>query len=287
MDKLTYKITEIAPKTWAIDEYSMDYMYIAEGENESLVIDTGTGTGDYKAVVESLTQKPYKVVCTHGHVDHCGGIGQFNEIFMHNADIEDVCKEDGTISVFNRRRYAKRGFAVNDPERLPFTMETFKPIDTSKIKFTAISEGFCFNLGGRTIEVFEIPGHSKGCICLLDKENKILFAGDSICKILILPLDGDDISRVKQWYEGAKKIYAMKDKYDVIYSGHHCPLDMQIFKDQLTCAEKIISGELKKEYMAIDEFEGYLYHYGKAWFTLDKENLDTRDYNRINKFNDK
>ena len=88
-------------------------------------------------------------------------------------------------------------------------------------------------------------------------------------------------------FEFIKNKINTKNKYDVIYSGHHCPLDMQIFKDQLTCAEKIISGELKKEYMAIDEFEGCLYHYGKAWFTLDKENLDTRDYKRINKFNDK
>ncbi|MCJ7855999.1 MBL fold metallo-hydrolase [Lachnospiraceae bacterium NSJ-143] len=284
MDKKSYEIKMVSKGIWAVNEYQMDYMYIVEGAERSLVIDTGTGTGNFKSVVESITDKPYDVVCTHNHVDHCGGIGQFEKIYIHGADIPALTKGnglDGTISVFNRRRYSARGFAVNPEGSLPFTLDSFEPVDTSGIKFAEISEGFVFDLGGRSLEVFEMPGHSLGCICLLDRENRILFAGDSISKILILPLDMPDRERIGMWLGGAEKILSLRPFYDTIYTGHICPAPVELFLDQIELARRAINGSLKEEFLQADEFKGMLYHYGQAYFTLREENLKTRDYRRI------
>lgn len=143
MEKLSYEVRKIAEGVWAINEFDMDYAYVVEGERRSLLIDAGTGTGDLRGLVESLTGLPYDVVCTHGHVDHCGGIGQFSKVYMHPADVPGLLKsgDEGVISVFNRRRYAKLGLALHDPETLPFTLDTFQPVDTSKIEFLPVGEG--------------------------------------------------------------------------------------------------------------------------------------------------
>ena len=55
MDKKSYEIKMVSKGIWAVNEYQMDYMYIVEGAERSLVIDTGTGTGNFKSVVESIT----------------------------------------------------------------------------------------------------------------------------------------------------------------------------------------------------------------------------------------
>ncbi len=43
-----------------------------------------------------------------------------------------------------------------------------------------VGEGFVFELGGRQVEVIEIPAHASGSIALLDRQTKMLFAGDEI-----------------------------------------------------------------------------------------------------------
>lgn len=285
MEKKDYVIQELPDNVYAVDEYSMDYMYIVVGSQRCLVIDTGTGTGDYKSVVERITQgKPYDVVCTHCHVDHCGGIGQFSKIYIHPADIAPLTVDGGhggTISVANRRRYSARGFAVNPEGGLPFTLDSFQEIDTDPIAFVGVTEGGTFDLGDRVLSVHEMPGHSMGSICLLDSKHGMLFAGDNVSKVLILPLEMSHKDRVRMWLDGAEKLWALREQYQVIYAGHLCPAPMELFSDQITLARKVLSGEIQQEFMQVDEFKGLLYHYDRAYFTLEEENLKTRDYRRL------
>ncbi|SFP96955.1 Glyoxylase, beta-lactamase superfamily II [Oscillibacter sp. PC13] len=285
MEKKSYSVKKLDKGVYVIDEYAMNYMYIVIGTEKCLAIDTGTGTGDYKSIVDRIAgDKPYDVVCTHCHVDHCGGIGQFRKIYIHPNDIAPVVAGNGragTISVANRRRYSARGFAVNPEGSLPFTLESFQEIDTSTIEFVGVREGDTFDLGNRSLTVYEMPGHSMGCICLLDKANQILFAGDNVSKILILPMDLPHKERVQMWLTGAEKILALRPYYSVIYAGHLCPAPMELFLDQVTLARKILTGEIQQEFLQADEFRGPLYRYGEAYFTLEEENLKTRDYRRI------
>jgi hypothetical protein len=79
-------IIEIAPGTYFINEFGMNAMYLVVGEKRALVIDAGTGFCDFKGIIENLTKLPYDVAITHAHPDHVGGVGQFDEIYIHPLD---------------------------------------------------------------------------------------------------------------------------------------------------------------------------------------------------------
>ena len=61
--------------------------YLVEGENYALLIDTIMGFGDLNAFCRTLTDKPIKVVNTHGHGDHVCGNFHFDSCYIHPRDM--------------------------------------------------------------------------------------------------------------------------------------------------------------------------------------------------------
>ena len=98
-----YPVVQIAPGTWEIDIFDTGSVFVLEGRERALVIDTGIGIGDLKAMIQKLTAKPLTVVMTHGHGDHTGGAGQFGEYFMNEADFPIF---DPQAEIAGRRGYA-------------------------------------------------------------------------------------------------------------------------------------------------------------------------------------
>ncbi len=71
---------EIENGIYEIDEFDCVSVFVIVGEKRALVVDTGTGIGDLKWIIEEkITDKPYDVVLTHNHGDHTGGAGFFDE----------------------------------------------------------------------------------------------------------------------------------------------------------------------------------------------------------------
>ena len=285
MKKLDYTVKEEAPGVWSINEYDMDYMYLIEGKDRAILIDTGTGTGNLKQLVESITSLPYRVILTHGHVDHAGGICQWREIWMHPDDIppilENASHDGGAINTYNRRRYAKFGLALHGSDALPWNLESFKPVDASKVVFFSLREGDKIDLGGRIIEVFELPGHSKGSLCFLDRSGRNLFVGDAVVRMQLLNGNDPDKVQFENWLEGAIRIRSWMNEADRMFGGHESPIDISVFEDQITCAKLVIEDKLQEEYCEVNEYCGWMYHYKDIWFTLRRENLLGRNYSRI------
>ena len=46
--------------------------------------------------------------------------------------------------------------------------------------FTCISEGYQFDLGGVVLDNYDIPGHTPGCMMLLDKAHNVLYSSDQL-----------------------------------------------------------------------------------------------------------
>ena len=82
----TFQVCEIAKDTYAINEAGMAAMFLVVGEKRALLIDTGVGMTDLKSLIAQLTDLPYDVVLTHGHMDHAGGAAQFDQVYIHPAD---------------------------------------------------------------------------------------------------------------------------------------------------------------------------------------------------------
>ena len=156
----SYTASKVAEGVWTIVESAATpvNIYLVEGKASALLIDTGYGYGDLKAYVKTLTQLPLIVVNTHGHGDHNGNNSQFSKIYAHSADFNML---NASYNKEKRKKAVASGEAVAPPVLMP------------------VKEGYIFNLGDRKLEVIEVPGHTRGSICLLDTKNRILFAGDN------------------------------------------------------------------------------------------------------------
>ncbi len=154
-DRDTFVSEEILPGVRLIRDFENNKMYLVTGSERALLIDAGMSTGDLRGYVLALTgDLPLDVCITHGHPDHVAAMGQFqadHAVHMHPADLPLL-----------RRFKEHLNYQID--------LDAIVPID----------EGFIFELGDRRLSVYHIPGHSRGCLALLDAPSGILIAGDAI-----------------------------------------------------------------------------------------------------------
>ena len=89
---MKFKTERISEHITRIYGFCTEMMYLVEGEKDAVLIDTGSGYFSLKQCVDQLTDKPVKVLMTHGHVDHAMGAGEFEEIYLNHKD-EAVYRE--------------------------------------------------------------------------------------------------------------------------------------------------------------------------------------------------
>lgn len=204
-------VSEIAAKTYVINEFGLNAMFLIVGSERALVLDTGSGFCDFKEIVEGLTDKPYIVALTHGHVDHAGGAGQFDQIYLHPADWE-MAK---SITPEERLSYgeAVRG-AAGDPDTFAYGRETLRVWDTFP-ELLPIQDGQVFDLGNRKLTVVHTPGHTPGSCCFIDDKSRILFSGDAENRNLLLPW-----GIVSTALQGLLKLKTHESEWERSYNGH-------------------------------------------------------------------
>lgn len=216
-----YEVYRLTGETMAIYEpfqFEEAISYLLLGEKKAILVDTGTGIGKLKNLVQELTSLPVSVVNTHTHWDHIGADSQFDKIACFN---QPECIGKLEKGVGNARlRPSITGDSVWAPLPEGLDMRTWK---IPSVKPTEVLEdGDIIDLGGgRELEVIFTPGHSPGSICLLDKKNRILFTGDTFFPgpLYAYPEDVDiDLYR--------KSIDLLKERmeeYDHLCSGHNDP----------------------------------------------------------------
>lgn len=223
---MNYRIVPMDDQTWRIDEIAQpvdSYMYLLTGSERALLIDTGYGGVDLPKAVGALTDLPVLVVNTHYHGDHVGGNPYFPEIYMHSADRE----------LYARRQEILKASPVcgalwqDDPAR---------PVHW-------IEDGFVFDLGGRILTVIHTPGHSPGCICLLDGARRWLFTGDTCCKAdVLLNCDGSTSPEIYAW--SIARLQALRPSFDVTWPGHHAvPVEPEILDQFAEGIRRVLAGD--------------------------------------------
>lgn len=109
------------------------FVYLLVGQTHALLVDTGTGDADFRAVLDSALldlDVSLLVTHTHAHSDHVGG--------------------DAQVATRPRTKMLDRGGKS------------------------------VIDLGGRTVDVIEIPGHDEGHVAFYDRKTGLLLTGDSI-----------------------------------------------------------------------------------------------------------
>lgn len=210
-------VFQIAHKTWCINEFGMDALFLLEGEEKALLIDTGTCVFDLPALVRRYTDKPLLVALTHGHIDHAGGIGWFDKVYLHPQDF-DLAR---SVTPAERRDYVRTMLTMSEdlyalqPEQV--TEEGSEP------EFCPLADGMVLHLGGRDVVAYETPGHTAGSVSFLDVRERIFFSGDACNPNTLLCCSegaGSDRGTVGSLLASAKKIEGLHPYYDRNYNGH-------------------------------------------------------------------
>lgn len=211
-----FKAREIKRGTFLIETGAVCYPYLLIGEKEALVIDSGMNKQNIRAYLETITDLPMKVVNTHGHGDHAYADGFFDRVYMQPDGMQDV----------NYGKVSELGYPDFKPE--------------------PVREGDVFDLGGRHVEVLEIPCHSPGDIALLDHENRILFTGDNLESGQILLFYGTDKigASIKRHLKIMEKLKERYDEFDMICPAHNgSPLDKIYLDYAIDIDQRILNGE--------------------------------------------
>ena len=120
---------------------SSETLYLIEGNDKAALLDAGTSIPDLDKIVAKITKKPVSLLLTHGHGDHVGGAGCFDELWMNTADAGMLRNYKGTVH--------------------------------------HIENGQRFDLGGRVLEAFYTPGHTNGSITFLEVGTDKGYSGDA------------------------------------------------------------------------------------------------------------
>jgi hydroxyacylglutathione hydrolase len=236
--KQWFKKRIIADDIILLDDNGQSNTYLITGSKRSMLIDTGWGIGDLPGAVGELTSTPVIVVNTHGHPDHGCGNYQFDSAY--------VSKEDEYLlrGYFDEKI---RGWMIKNIGISPFPdgFSADKWISAKPGGIMHLHDGQVFDLGGKTIEVVSMPGHTPGCVTLLDREDRMLFTGDSV-------LEGDvwmfldESEPLEVYLSSLKRLDSVSGGFDMLLPGHgRAPISKAIISEFIRGVENILDGRLK------------------------------------------
>lgn len=233
-----YELKKISDNDWLINE-KLSTMFVLCGSERALVIDCGTGVGDFKSVIESITKGlPYDIAMTHSHVDHIGGRGQFSDVFVSSTDAKFI-KE---VTTAYRRFYTFFNAITGNIVRGVH----IKPVKAEPTVHT-IKEGDVFSLGDRHIKVIETPGHTVGSVSFLDIESRTIYIGDVANEFLFMWLP--HCTSIDKMNLTIKKILNI-DGYDTVWASHHTePFKKERLNDFLNCGLRL--AKKKNSYISL------------------------------------
>lgn len=225
---------KVSPSTTSITDITGVYSYLVEGEREAVLIDSGTGAGDIKAFVLSLTKLPVSVILTHGHCDHAGGDAGFEKVYLSEKDW-DLARRHATME--QKKNYVS--FCLGGiPETM--TEADFSPVRTKE--YLPLEDGQEFDLGGVVLKVVAVPGHTQGMSCVLNVTERTILFGDA-CNTSVF-LWADEASSVEEYRETLLELKKREGDYDKVYLSHGPKLiGKEILNGVISVCDDILSGK--------------------------------------------
>ena len=164
--------------------------YIVGTGRRPVLLDTGAGVARYEeffphALKEvSSTSELERVVCTHAHADHIGGIPQVRRRF---GDLEVL-----------KKPWPGKDEAAGAPIR-------------------AIEDGAIVSSEGATLRAIHTPGHAPDHLCYYLEEERALFTGDVVlgAGTTVIP---DDTGDLGQYMDSLRRMLALD--VEKIYPAH-------------------------------------------------------------------
>jgi len=264
-----HKIRRIQTNVFYILDQIEASFYVVIGETTTAVIDTGMAVGEkIFPLVRELAgnDNPIILILTHSHYDHCHHMSEFETVYL--------CHKE--LALFS------------NSEMIP-------GVDASEvfIKTLDMDTGTAFDLGGETLEILHVPGHTPGSVVVYAKSANLVFTGDAIgsgygpsmfAKDMSLPL-GDyckSLLALQKWliarggrmkFWGGHQLQQFQSK---LIPGYN-PVNMGYLGDLIDLVDKVATGEIvgrESDFPHVFFFESMHYaSYGRAELTYMQSNI--------------
>jgi hydroxyacylglutathione hydrolase len=181
-----------------------NFSYLIVGSQRALLFDTGPGIRDITKVVKNLTSLPIVALPSHLHFDHIGNLRRFEDVALPDLPELHAQMSNGR---FHLGYYQFLGF-VEGFERPIFPVARWIP------------QGAQIDLGGHSLQLLSVPGHTPDSVVLLDRDSNRLFAGDFIYPSDIYAfLPGANLA---DYTASAQRVAGVLNDASTVYGGHGC-----------------------------------------------------------------
>jgi glyoxylase-like metal-dependent hydrolase (beta-lactamase superfamily II) len=167
--------------------------YLVCGPSGAALVDSGMNDASSRGVLtRALGEQGLSLadldtaICTHHHQDHCGLGATLIEagvqVLMSAADADSLIlfqehpEVDARRATFYGRHPVPEEFARRVTAVFPFFRNLGQRFEPS----AAVEDGQLLDLGGVPFEVLITPGHTRGHVCLLQREAGVLLTGDHV-----------------------------------------------------------------------------------------------------------
>ena len=225
----TYRVGDGVFAIYEPGQFEEVISYLIVGSERALLFDSGLGIGNMRLVIDSLTHLDVTVLNSHTHYDHIGGNHQFARILGRDTSYTRSRAAGSTHEAV--AEFLSDGWVWRD---LPSDFDADKFRSQPFAISTIVDEGYQIELGGRTLEVLVTPGHAPDALCLIDRENRQLFTGDTFYLApLYTHLEGSDFDQYRQT---ATRLGALYSEIDTVYPAHNVPAVSSDYLRQLDAA---------------------------------------------------
>ena len=230
------------------------WMYLIDGPEKAMLIDTAFGLGDLKGLADAITGgKELIVVNTHDHFDHAYGNCRFDKVYCHEYLVPYIANQHAHIWDYLFDAWGDNIWLEFDKKDLP----AFKPYE-----IVGVPDGYTWDLGrGYEVELIHTGGHAAGHAAFLDKHNRILFPGDNICSdvsgcgaVGTTRSHGPhaECTLMSFYLERVKYLVSRLEEYDYIFPQHFMnDLESHMMLDVLETVESIVTDPEKCDYKTV------------------------------------
>lgn len=235
-----YAVEAIDAQTFAINEpnssqYNTSYLIV--GDTRAIMFDAGSGerpagSQSMREVAERYTgNKPISLILSHFHYDHIYDAAAFDGVTL--IDRPDI-RATITDGIYTIGPVESHGM-------------DWRPLKIASL----VADGEVLDLGGRTVEVINLPGHTTESVVLVDRHRNQVFTGDFVYRHLggiIAFASGSDLTAYK---ENSTRLLQLTTADTWFFGAHGIPrFDrdwLALFDREL---DKIITGAATYRYAA-------------------------------------